>query len=150
MEIIITIKIDGEEVKVSTETKSEEKQSDESDRIIKCELSNYARVFDDGCKGWAEDPEFNKMYLYYQQRYANELLRAKGYLLLNDIYDILGIPRSKAGCMVGWIYDKENPIGDNYVDFGLDCEKNFDFINGHGNVAYLDFNVDGMIIDYLN
>ena len=49
----------------------------------------------------------------------------------------------------GWIYDEENPIGDNYVDFGIfNCmeEKVRDFVNGYERSILLDFNVDGDIM----
>jgi hypothetical protein len=67
--------------------------------------SEYARFFDDGCTGWEKESEYNLMFLRAQQQYANDLLRARGRLLLNDVYDMLGIPRSKAGQVVGWAYD---------------------------------------------
>lgn len=149
MEIVITIKIDGEEVKVSTETKSEEKQGETSVRVNGDEFSEYARVFDEGCVGWTIDSECNMMFLKLQQRYANDLLRAKGHLFLNEVYDMLGMPRSKAGQIVGWVYNPENPIGDNYVSFGIYNDRNTDFINGNSNIAYLDFNVDGNIMDLI-
>ena len=60
---------------------------------------------------------------------------------------MLGIPRTKAGQVVGWIFDKDNPIGDNYVDFGLLNTQNEDFVNGYKRSVLLDFNVDGMILD---
>ena len=62
---------------------------------------------------------------------------------------MLGIKRTKAGNVVGWIYDEEHPVGDNYVDFGmydLHNEKARDFVNGHERVILLDFNVDGEIL----
>lgn len=147
MKIIITIEDDGrDEVEVFTRTKSEETNMGD---IIK-RLSQYACVFDNGCIGWTVDPTYNMSYLKSQERYANDVLRIRGYLLLNDVYDLLGMPRTKAGCVVGWIYDEKNPIGDNYVDFGLsNTDINSHFINREGNVAYLDFNVDGVIIDYI-
>ena len=114
--------------------------------------SDYARFFDDGCLGWSKDPEFNLMFLKNQQRYFNDLLETRGHLFLNEVYDGLGIPRSKAGQTVGWIYDEKNPIGDNYVDFGIyDIynEKNRDFVNGYERTILLDFNVDGPIIDMI-
>ena len=80
--------------------------------------SDYARFFDDGCTGWTKDPEYNLMFLKDQQRYANDLLQSKGHLFLNEVYDMLGIPRTKAGQAVGWIYDEVHPVGDNFVDFG--------------------------------
>ena len=81
--------------------------------------SDYARFFDDGCAGWQKDAEANLYFLKRQQDWANEKLKAEGHLFLNDVYKMLGIPATKAGQIVGWVYDKENPIGDNYVDFGI-------------------------------
>ena len=112
------------------------------------QVSDYARFFDDGCTGWTKDPEFNLMFLKDQQRYANDLLESRGHLFLNEVYDMLGIPRTTAGAVVGWIYDKKNPIGDNEVDFGiydLYDEKKRDFVNGYERTILLDFNVDGEI-----
>lgn len=112
------------------------------------EYSEYSRFYDDGCTGWSKDPEYNLMFLKAQQQYANDKLQADGYLFLNDVYDMLGIPRSKAGQIVGWVYDTENPSGDNYVDFGIfDVHKqnSRDFVNGYERTILLDFNVDGNV-----
>ena len=114
--------------------------------------SPYARFYDDGCAGWDKDAEYNLMFLRQQQAYANDLLKTRGHLLLNEVYDMLGIPRSKAGMVVGWIYDEENAIGDNYVDFGIyDSyrENARDFVNGRERVILLDFNVDGNIYELM-
>ena len=116
------------------------------------EYSDYARFFDDGNIGWTKDPETNLMFLRRQQDWANELLKAKGHLFLNEVYDMLGIPRTKAGQIVGWIYDEKNPVGDNFVDFGIyDIHKprNRDFVNGIERTILLDFNVDGNILDLI-
>lgn len=110
--------------------------------------SDYARFYDDGCTGWSKDPEYNLMFLRAQQQYANDKLIAQGYLFLNDVYDMLGIPKSKAGQIVGWTYNPDNPSGDNYVDFGIyDVNKprNADFVNGYERTILLDFNVDGNV-----
>ena len=148
MKIIITIEVDGEKVNVLTETKESKKEVVEMDDKIKNkEFSDYARFFDESCPAWEKDAEYNLMYLKKQQTYCNDLLKMKGHLFLNDVYDMLGIPKIKAGQVVGWIYDEKNPIGDNYVDFGLYKERNEDFINGFENVALLEFNVDGNILD---
>jgi hypothetical protein len=114
--------------------------------------SIYARFFDVGNKDWTKDPEYNLLFLRKQQAYANELLRTKGHLFLNEVYDMLDIPRTKAGQLVGWLYykDGENPDGDNYVDFGIydakDQQKKA-FVNGLERSILLDFNVDGVIYD---
>lgn len=114
--------------------------------------SPYAKFFDDGCKGWDKDPEYNLLTLRTAQNYANDKLRAQGYLYLNEVYDLLGIPRTKAGQVVGWVYDEKNPVGDNFVDFGiydLNNEKARDFVNGYERTILLDFNVDGNIWDLM-
>ena len=114
--------------------------------------SDYARFFDDGCLGWSKDAEYNLMFLKQQQNYANDLLKKKGHLFLNEVYDMLGIPRTRAGQVVGWIYDEKHPIGDNFVDFGIydmNREKVRDFVNGYERVILLDFNVDGNILDLI-
>jgi hypothetical protein len=110
--------------------------------------SDYARFFDETCVGWEKDPEYNLRFLKLQQAYANEKLKCQGHLFLNEVYDMLGLPRTQAGQAVGWIYDEENPIGDNFVDFGiydLYDERKRAFVNGHERSILLDFNVDGDI-----
>lgn len=116
------------------------------------EVSEFAKFFDDGCTGWTKDPELNLAFLLKQQAFANDKLKANGYLYLNEVYDMLGIPRTKAGQIVGWIYDEKNPIGDNYVDFGIfdsNKVKNRDFVNGYERTILLDFNVDGNILNLM-
>ena len=115
-------------------------------------LSEFSIIYDDGCTGWTKDPELNKMFLFKQQNYANDTLKARGYLFLNEVYDMLGIPRTKAGQVVGWIYDEKHPIGDNFVDFGIvdvNNERSRAFMNGYERSIILDFNVDGNILDLI-
>lgn len=114
--------------------------------------SDYARFFDDGCAGWQKDAELNLVFLKQQQNWANDLLKRKGHLFLNEVYDMLGIPRTKAGQIVGWIYDEDHPNGDNFVDFGIydmNREKVRDFVNGYERTILLDFNVDGNILNLI-
>ena len=143
MEIIIKIQINGENVHVTTETAEKEERV----KREKIDCSDYARIFDDGCVGWTRDPEFNLVFLRDIQNHCNAQLKNQGHLFLNEVYDMLGIPRTKAGAVVGWIYDEEHPHGDNFVDFGLYTCENNDFINGYKRTVLLDFNVDGYILD---
>lgn len=115
-------------------------------------ISEYARFFDAASSNFAKDPEYNMMFLRRQQDYANEMLKARGHLFLNEVYDLLDIPRSKAGQVVGWVYDKNgNTKGDNYVDFGLyrNDQGTRRFVNGLEYNILLDFNVDGVIYDLI-
>ena len=139
--------------KTEVDKKGNEKVVKETVNVADPNLySDYARFFDDGCNGWSKDPEQNLTFLKCQQAYANEKLKANGYLFLNDVYKMLGIPATKAGQIVGWIYDEKNPIGDNFVDFGLyDMNKPVvrDFVNGYERTILLDFNVDGNILEMM-
>ena len=116
------------------------------------EPSAFARFFDNTCNGWDEDSTYRLFFLKKQQAYANDKLQACGILFLNEVYDMLGIPRSKMGQVVGWVYDEKNPVGDNYVDFGVFDSKDPDkiaFVNGYEPTVLLDFNVDGIVYDLL-
>lgn len=114
--------------------------------------SQYAIVFDDSNEGWDPDPERSKYFLIQQQNWANERLKSRGHLFLNEVYDMLGAKRTKAGAQVGWVYDEKNCEGDNFVDFGIfdtNSPKARDFVNGIEKVIVLDFNVDGYILDMI-
>lgn len=142
MTIEIIVKIDGQEV--LNEVKDIDKKGTDVTNV-----SQYARYFNETCPAWTNDSEYNFMYLKIQQQYANDRLRVRGYLFLNDVYEMLGMPRTKAGQVVGWVYNEKNPRGDNYIDFGLYNLGNENFVNGYERSILLDFNVDGNILDKL-
>lgn len=103
--------------------------------------SPYAVFFDEACPGWTKDPEYNKMTLIQQQNYLTDRLRRKGSVTLNEAYDAIGVPRTKAGVVMGWFYDKNRQAEDNIVDFGIfdaTREKNRDFVNGYERSILLD------------
>ena len=141
-----------EETVIDEKTGKEKVVKKTIDVVDPNEYSDYARFFDVGCNGWSKDPEFNLMFLKQQQNYANDLLKSRGHLFLNEVYDLLGFQRTKAGNIVGWIYDEKNPVGDNFVDFGIydiNRPKNRDFVNGYERSILLDFNVDGDILSLM-
>lgn len=114
--------------------------------------SEYAKIFDATNPNWTNDPEYNMMFLKAQQNYANDLLRVKKYLFLNDIYEALGFPRTKAGQIIGWVYDEDEVLGDNFVDFGifdLSKQSSKNFVNCNENDIILDFNVHGNVWDMM-
>lgn len=110
--------------------------------------STYTRPFDIGNNGATKDPELNQMYLKNMQRYFNERLDVKGHVFLNEVYDALGYPRTTSGQIVGWV--KNNPKGDGYIDFDIfNMNTNADFLKGREYVCWLDFNVDGPILNLI-
>lgn len=114
------------------------------------DLSMYAKFFDSSSPQWKKTSTLNYFFLRGQQAYANDMLKVNGHVFLNEVYDSLGIPRTKAGAIVGWIYNSEK--GDNFIDFNIHNplnELNRDFVNGYENAILLDFNVDGIIYDLI-
>ena len=150
---------------MKTEKKEKDGKKTKEDIVVGCdekELSGYARYFNENNMYWSDDPQFNLMFLRQNQNWANDKLISQGYLYLNDVYEALGFPKTKAGQVVGWVYNpNNNENGDNYVDFGIYdlnikgyrndycndtiAEERQDFVNGYKNSILLDFNVDGNI-----
>jgi len=116
--------------------------------------SEFAKFFDEQSSCWSKDADYNLMFLKRAQDQANDKLKARGHLFLNEVYDMLDIPRTRAGAIVGWIYDKNRENSDGFVDFGLydnaiNDEAKRLFINGNERSVLLDFNVDGVIYDLI-
>lgn len=139
--------------KKETDEKGKTKTKQEDVEVIDVQPSNYARYWEkyirDGVlnPNWDENPEFNLMFLKAVQDEATRKLHARGYIFLNEVYDMLGFEHTQQGQVVGW-FDDEN--GDGFVDFGLynlNNRGNRRFINGQESTILLDFNCDGIIWD---
>ena len=106
--------------------------------------STYAKWFDEANPNWQKNSELNRLFVQCQQNYLNQLLQARGHVFLNEAYDQLGIDRTQAGQVVGWVTGGE---GDGYIDFGIFEAYSSEFVNGWERNIILDFNVDGAIYD---
>lgn len=144
--------IKAEEIE-KTVTNDKGKEKKVTEQVISYDpngISDYARIFGKGyTKAWEADPEYNMVFLKAQQSMFTNKLRSEGIVFLNDVYDALGYERTKYGQIVGWRYDEKNPVGDNFVDFGIynmSVPENAEFINGSSNTVLLDFNVDGDVL----
>ena len=124
------------------------KDSDGKDVKVKVadpnRYSPYARFFDEYSTCWERDAERNRVFIQVQQNFFNHRLIAYGHVFLNEVYDHLGLERSRAGSVVGWLKDGD---GDGYIDFGLFEAYNSKFVNATEQSILLDFNVDGVIYD---
>lgn len=115
--------------------------------VARPDCNEFTRCFDETCTAWTKNAEDNKYFLICQQNYANELLQRRGHLFLNEVFDMLGMQRNKAGAVTGWML---NGDGDGYVDFGITDIKNEsarNFMNELERSVWLNFNVDGYILD---
>lgn len=120
--------------------------------------SMYAKVFDELNPNYQKDPTFNMCFLTDVQTFLNQKLVAQGYMFLNEVYQELGFEPTKAGQVIGWVYDPENKNIDSYISFKIFDIYNKDpkinerkkaFINGYERAIILDFNPDGNILDCL-
>lgn len=94
----------------------------------------YARFFDEeSTRMWSSDQDINVLFLRSVQNYMNDQLKARGHLFLNELYDALGLSRTRGGQLVGWAYSP-----DKGVEIGIQEGENG---------LLLDFNVEGEIID---
>ena len=109
--------------------------------------SEYARYFTKGNPDFNEkDETLNELFFRSQQNYLNDILRINGHLTLNEAYKALNMKESKAGMVVGWIYNKNNTSGDNYVQIIRKPVYIPNETDGTSDFGYLvDFNVDGNI-----
>lgn len=103
--------------------------------------SDYIFDFGPSNENWVGNYEHNLFFLTGHTNIFNDLLRARGHLFLSEVLDALGIPRTPASIVTGWIYNKDAPNGDNFVDLGIK-----DLWDTHGYIL-LDINVDGTIYD---
>lgn len=131
-----------------TDAKGKEKKVAKTAQVSELEgYSCYAKFFDASSKAWEKNADFNRMFLQQEEDYQNAVLRSRGHVFLNEVYERLGLEPTKAGQVVGWKLD--NPDGDNFISFGIfeTNKANRDFVNGFEPVILLDFNVDGNIWD---
>ena len=105
---------------------------------------------------WRDNPLMNESTLKCVQNAANDLLRANGFIFLNQVREMLGLPPTREGQIVGWTLCG----GDGYIDFGVFPSKqhplekiapvNRLFLDNKTCNALLDFNVDGPILGALD
>lgn len=110
--------------------------------------SQYARIFAYGEADGAErSADYNRQFLALQEQNMNCFFKANRRMMLNDVYDMLGIKRSVAGNHVGWVYDKNNPSGDNKINLRVQelQRENPDKPGEYETVFLIDPNVDGMM-----
>lgn len=147
----------GEDIENEIRTRSEflSRDTDEStDDISREELEDsplegdpYIRLFDECNPNWQRNADMNLHFLKISQAQMNDKLRVRGHVFLNDVFDQLGMPRTPAGAVTGWVRD--NPHGDGEIDFGLYKPTNVDFLNGNERSVWLEFNVDGVVYDLI-
>ena len=95
----------------------------------------YSRFFEDS-NDFQKDGGSNFLFIKSQLNTAQRHLIKDGYLFLNDVYKLLGLPITQAGQSAGWIYDYDNR------------ESTMIYFKGFEDEGYATFSSD--VIDLLN
>lgn len=119
------------------------KEIAEVDPLSAASLSHY---FDAGTNSWCKDPGYNQSFLDNQQRWANILLQKQGHLFLNEVYDLLQIPKTRDGNILGWVYE-DLGNNDTFVTFGH--QQDGEFVAGFKRDVMLEFNIHGPVLDLI-
>ena len=126
--------------------KGKEKQVKKTVEVADPNVTNdYIKYFTRSNPYWDDTTDYVELFLRSQQNYANDRLKVDKVLTLNDVYDSLGFQKTKAGMVVGWVFDENNEDGDNFIEFNV---RKVYIPNEYGEeeLAYaIDFNVDGNI-----
>lgn len=146
----------GEKEEVIQTKDPETGEVKEEVKMVSDSADPFSWCFDEfNSKAWTRDPEINLFYIRGQKSMLNRKLKEQGYLFLNDALLALGFDPVSYGQVYGWVYDPDNPnhIGDSVVSLGFDedFKKNDEqekaFLEGYEKSVWINFNVDGPIID---
>ena len=103
-------------------------------------------MYDANVSSWCKDPSYNQNFLDNQQDWANIRLQAQGHLFLNEVYDLLHVPHTREGNILGWVY-KDLGNNDTFVNFGH--HKDGEFVAGYKRDVMLEFNIHGPILELI-
>ena len=102
--------------------------------------------YDKDCGSWVKHPGYNQNTLDGIEVWANTLLQKQGHLFLNELYDLLKVPHTKEGAILGWVH-KDYGNNDTFITLGHGSDT--DFVNGFKTDVMLEFNIHGPILDLI-
>lgn len=128
--------------------KTDDKEEVKTDGKEEVKTSDTQVLFDEYSSSFRTNNLVNASHLKGALQTVNHKFRNSNEpLLMNDVLDALGIPRTKMGARLGWA--KQN--GDEFISFGKECDKFIEDCSHHkyDNVdaigVMLDFNVSGIV-----
>lgn len=118
----------------------------------------FTAIFHEGNLGFERDAIHNKFVIDSTVQMLNNRLQSRyrkghpGVMSYNEARKAFGFCPVPHGQVWGWVYDEENPVGDNYISVGMlediDTTK-ANFINGEEYAVILNFNCDSNILKYM-
>lgn len=131
---------------IEYEDKSGKKKTKSITTLDSSSAAALTYYFDANTDTWCKDPGYNQNFLDNTQEWANILLQKKGHMFLNEVYDMLHIPHTREGQILGWVYQD---LGNNdmFIDFGH--RKDGEFFAGFSRDVMLEFNIHGPILELI-
>lgn len=68
-------------------------------------LNDIVMTFDESNPNWYPDVEANILFVRGVLNHAHEVLIRRNHLFVNELFDLFGFPRTRAGVVLGWISD---------------------------------------------
>lgn len=132
--------------RVDEETGKKKKET-VAKKVTETKKSPYEFEFDKSTAPltWSPNQDRNFTFLRQVQSYLNDKFHAQGHLFMNEALDELGMERTQAGALVGWVVGGD---GDGFVDLGFTEYYTDEYCDIHGlKSIHLNMNVDGVIYD---
>lgn len=102
------------------ETVYEKKQAVIMEDGVEVPLSAYAQMFARGISSqWDSNEYYNRSYILGRQEWWSTILRKRGHVYLNEVYESLGFPHTKDGSVIGWVYDPGDPDSVDHIEFDI-------------------------------
>lgn len=121
------------------------KVREDGTRVVAPEfIDAYGGTFEPGNPNYSGSMDVDRLFLKCQERYANDILQARGHFFLNELYDMLGMPHTSAGAVCGWLKDGS---GDGYIDLGEWAGEYVEAVVNGERIYHIVPNVDGVIYD---
>jgi hypothetical protein len=125
------------------------------------DLYNY--WLDERSRLWKPDKDYVFEQLHFYEGAFNRKFLVNHLLFLNEVTDTLDIRRNgedvfgstvtPEGQCIGWVLDKNNPVGDNHISFNLKYMYKKDPVTGKlsdRKYWHISLNCDGYILDRMN
>ena len=146
-----TIK-EAKEIKYDDDGGEVKEDNDTSSPINDVPDDPFDRLFCESNPNFEKDPNRNMFWLDQKLTYAQYLFDRDGYLYLNDVYDLLGFNKTRAGQVYGWIkykdFNEAKAHGHkNIISFGHNVDDNYGycnkrFVEGCESAVWLHFNIE--------
>lgn len=101
------IKDDIKKMKVAEEAKDKGETFNESDLRLEKSIGAY---YEQSSEYVRDDYNYNIEQIRLVQKKVDHIVGSRGYILLNEVYDLLGFKRTKFGAMTGWTVGKTPAI----------------------------------------